>query len=329
MSQSIRQLGSLLQAVPWAVMGVAADGRIAVANTSAERLFGYGPDDLVGGQVALLIPAAHAAIQDAHRCHSDDAGPTPAAGGMELAARRADSSEFPVEVLLTAAVATDERALIMVVVRDLLDRQRAEARFRGLLETAPDAMVGVGEDGRIAFVNTQVERLFGYRREELIGQPVEILVPEPNRPVHPQHRRRYLTDPKPRPMGAGTELAARRKDGSEFPAEISLSAIETGDGALVSAAIRDVTERRRAAEAQTWLASIVQSSQDAIIGWTLDGVITSWNPGAERLYGYSAREMIGQPADLLSPPERRPEDAEILRRTTAGERVEQYHTERL
>ena len=113
----------------------------------------------------------------------------------------------------------------------------------GLLEAAPDAVVCVDRDGRIVLVNAQTERLFGYGRDELTGQPVEILVPDAIRTVHPAHRAGYVTDPRPRQMGAGIELAGRRRDGSTFPAEISLSAIDTGEGILVSAAVRDVTER--------------------------------------------------------------------------------------
>ena len=122
--------------------------------------------------------------------------------------------------------------------RDLADR-----RFVGLLEAAPDAMVCVDSDGRIALVNAQAERLFGYGRDELVGQPVEMLVPDAVRPVHPGHRAGYVADPQPRPMGAGKELAGRRRDGSTFPAEISLSAIDTDEGILVTVAVRDVTER--------------------------------------------------------------------------------------
>jgi two-component system, cell cycle sensor histidine kinase and response regulator CckA len=113
----------------------------------------------------------------------------------------------------------------------------------GLLEAAPDAMVCVTADGRVALINAAAERLFGYRREELTGQPVELLVPDADRAIHPRHRAGYMADPRPRPMGAGMELAARRKDGSTFPAEISLSAIDTDEGILITAAVRDVTER--------------------------------------------------------------------------------------
>jgi two-component system, cell cycle sensor histidine kinase and response regulator CckA len=125
----------------------------------------------------------------------------------------------------------------------------ADRRFLGLLESAPDALVCVAVDGRIALVNAQTERLFGYSREELIGQQVEILVPDAARQIHPSHRAGYAADPRPRPMGAGLELAGRRRDGSTFAAEISLSAIDAGEAMLVTAAVRDVTERR-AAEAE-------------------------------------------------------------------------------
>lgn len=207
--------------------------------------------------------------------------------------------------------------------------ESGDVRFLGLLEAAPDAILGVDPDGRIAFANAQAVSLFGYEREELIGAPVEMLVPERSRAAHPQLRKRYLADPRPRPMGAGLDLAGRRKNGSTFPAEISLSAIEMEDGMFVAAAVRDVTERRLAAEAHAKLAAIVRSSHDAMIGKTLDGVITSWNPGAERLYGYPAAEILGHHVNVLIPPERSAEEALLLARIAKGERVEQFQTERV
>ena len=202
-------------------------------------------------------------------------------------------------------------------------------RFAGLLEAAPDAMVCVDAGGRIALVNAQTERLFGYSREELVGQPVEMLVPDAVRDVHPGHRAGYVADPRPRPMGAEMELAGRRRDGTTFPAEISLSAIDTDQGILVSAAVRDVTDRQRAAETAAQLASIIQSSHDAVIGKTLDQVITSWNPGAERLYGYTAAEMTGRHIEVLIPAADREREAAVVAAVAAGERVEQYQTRRL
>jgi len=319
----------LLEAAPDAILAVGPDGRIALLNAQAVRLFGYAREELIGRPIEILVPQHARAAHPNHReQYLQDPRPRPMGAGRQLAARRRDGSEFPAEISLSA-IGADEGLLVAVAVRDVTDRIRAEARFRGLLEAAPDAMVGVDSEGRIVLVNTQAERLFGYDSDELIGRPVEILVPKDKRERHPDHRIRYYDDLQPRPMGAGMELAARRKDGTEFPAEIALSAIDTEEGLLVSASIRDVTERRRAAEVRNLLASIVRSSHDAIFSKTLDGIVTSWNPGAERLYGYTADEMVGSPADVLFPVETRRAEYEMLRRIGLGDRVEQVQAERL
>ena len=135
---------------------------------------------------------------------------------------------------------------IQGVAYDITENKLAEQKFESLLESAPDAMVIVDEGGSIRFVNRQAVVLFGYEREELLGQPVEILVPERARGQHHGHREGYVRDPRLRPMGAGLDLFGRRRDGQEFPVEISLSPIRTPDGVLVSSAIRDITERKRA-----------------------------------------------------------------------------------
>jgi len=201
--------------------------------------------------------------------------------------------------------------------------------FQALLEATPDAIIGVLPDGRIAVLNEQAEALFGYSRDELIGQQLEVLVPESARGLHPAHRTEYLATPRQRPMGAGMELAARRKDGSTFPAEISLSVMQTEAGQQVLAAVRDITTRRRAYDTSSRLAEIVRSSQDAIIGKDSDGVVTSWNPAAERLYGYAAHEIVGSSSMRLVAPELWTEQDSLLHRIAKGERIEGYETRRV
>jgi two-component system cell cycle sensor histidine kinase/response regulator CckA len=323
-AEAQNRLASIVQSSYDAIMGMTSDGMITSWNPGATRLFGYSEDEILGRNRNVLIPA-----EEREREHGILARVADGEKVEEYVTKRLRKDGSPVTVSLMMSPIADVRGRICgvaTVSRDVTERLRAEARFRSLLEAAPDAMVGVRADGVIAFANSQAEKLFGYPRDELVGQPVELLVPGHVRSIHPSHRGRYLEDPRPRPMGASMELAARRKDGSEFPAEISLSVLETDEGPLVSAAIRDATERRRATEAQNRLASIVQSSHDAIVGKTVDGVVTSWNPGAARLYGFTAEEAIGRHARMLFPPEQRADEEAILARTAGGERIEQYVT---
>ncbi|MFF5142969.1 PAS domain S-box protein [Streptomyces sp. NPDC013157] len=205
----------------------------------------------------------------------------------------------------------------------------AEERFRGLLEAAPDAMVIVDDTGTIRLVNAQTEALFGYGREELLDRPVELLMPHRFRGHHTVHRDGYAANRQVRPMGAGLDLHGLRKDGTEFPVEISLSPLETADGLLVSAAVRDVSDRKAAEARINELAALVESSQDAILAKTLDGYITYWNAAAQRLYGYTAEEVIGRHVSLLSPPELRGEIRALLERLLHGEKVEHFETLRM
>lgn len=172
-------------------------------------------------------------------------------------------------------------------------RQAGEDKLRRVVESAPSALVMTNAAGRIVMVNAQTEKLFGYQREDLIGQPVEILVPERFRARHPGYRQGFMAAPQTRPMGAGRDLYGRRKDGSEVPVEIGLNPIRTDEGVLVLASIVDITERKRMEQALHSQAALIDLSPDAIIVRTLDGTIQFWSKGAVELYGWTQAEALG------------------------------------
>jgi PAS domain S-box-containing protein len=223
---------------------VREDGRVALADARVATLFGYEPTTLIGQPVAELMPSLLDRLTTVRQ-----PGPVEPYGvaigtqlDLELPCRHRDGSAFRASVALSSA-STMLGPLTCLAVRHE-PTLPYDVVLQCLLQASPDAIIAVSATGRILLANGEAERLTGYGAAELIGQPVEVLVPDGSRGTHTQHRRGYLANPRPRPMGPDAELAIRRKDGSELPVEISLNAIRAGDGMVVTAAIRDVAERK-------------------------------------------------------------------------------------
>ena len=181
---------------------------------------------------------------------------------------------------------------------DISSRKRLEERFRQVVESAPNAMVMINTSGSIEMVNAQAERVFGYERKELLGQAIEMLVPERFRSNHPGLRGSFFSGPVSRPMGAGRDLYGLKKDGSEFPIEIGLNPIETDEGPMVLSAIVDISSRKKLEER---FRQVVESAPNAMVMISQDGNIEMVNAQAERLFGYDRKEMLRQPIEMLVP----------------------------
>jgi PAS domain S-box-containing protein len=239
---------AFLESAPDAIVVVDREGQIVGINALTEQMFGYSREELIGERVELLVPERFRRRHEGDRAaYSESPRTRPMGLDRELWGRRKSGQEFLVQISLSP-VEGDEGTLVTSIIRDVTTQRAAEARFRALLESAPDGIVVVDASGTIVIVNSQTERLFGYTRQELIGQPIELLVPARYHETHKGDRQGYVSDPKLRPMGAGRSLTGLTKDGHEFPVEISLSPLVTDQGRLVMSIVRDITERRRAEE---------------------------------------------------------------------------------
>lgn len=235
----------LLQSSSDATVVTDGNGEIVFVNREAEQLFGYAAAEMLGQPVEILIPEGqrngHAQMRQGY---DDQPHARPMLSGLVLRGCRKNGSLFRAEIALLP-VKTENGVLVASTVRELQPDDPSEAYFRTLLDSAPDAMIIVDRKGRMAIVNEQAERMFGYGRGELLGRKIEMLLPERLRKEHQDFRKTFVADPEVRPMGLGRNLVARRSDGTEFPVEISLSPAVTSSGTFVSSVIRDVTERKR------------------------------------------------------------------------------------
>lgn len=238
----------------YAIFMLDPEGRVATWNAGAERIMGFRADEILGQHFSRFCTQ-----EDVQSGKPDFELKTAAARGRfedEGWRVRKDRSRFWANVMITAVRDNAGKLLgFSKIARDFTERKKAEEsmrlseeRFRSLFEFSPDAIIVTDQEGKIAETNAQIEKFFGYGRGELVGQPVEMLVPERFRHAHQSHRKEYTTDARTRPMGIGLELYGRRKDGTEFPVDIMLSPVNADGGRLVLSVIRDLSEKKRAEE---------------------------------------------------------------------------------
>lgn len=300
----------LLETMPDAVLIVSPSGHVVLANQRAGQLFGYSMDDLVGiRMVALLRYRTHHDQSDDWWLRAAEPHAQTALHGRDLVGLRADGTVLATQVGLSWFTDDDAGRLLSVSVRDVGMREETDGKFRLLIEAAPDAMVIADQDGHIVLVNVQAEKLFGYDRSELLGRAVEVLLPERHRERHVGHRAAFFADAAVRPMGSGLQLRGCRKDGSEFPVEVSLSPLVTEGGTLVLSAIRDATERDRldrlksefvatvSHELRTPLTSIRGSLGLLISGAA--GVLPSRAQGLATIAHRNSERLVGLVNDIL------------------------------
>jgi PAS domain S-box-containing protein len=289
----------------------ATDHRLVEVNNRFGEILGYQPQALLGKDIRDLVRGnGDQAASDAFIALLDRID----SGEGELTMQKAAGETLPVMVSFSKP-SMEEEKLVVLIIRDLSERKRAEAKFSGLLESSPDGIVISRSDGKIVLINAQTEKLFGYRKEELLDQPIEMLMPDHLRNIHVGHRIGYTTAPRIRPMGAGLNLTGRRKDGVEFPVEINLTPMFTEDGLLVISDIQDISETRRAKEALSKLSSAVEQTADTVAITDREGAIEYINPAFENLTGYTMQEVVGRTFRILKSDKHEPEFYRNLWRT--------------
>ena len=329
------EIRDLYNAAPCGYHSLDSNGVFVRINDTELEWLGYKRSELLGKKklADVLTPAGRKAFTGSLRGFHEHGW----VRGVEIEMVRKDGTTFPV-LFSASAVRDAEGNFVMTrsTVFDITERKRAEeelrdseSRARAIVNTAYDAFVAIDQSGVITDWNPQAEATFGWSRREALGRKLALtIIPRRFRRQHRQGMTRFLRTSDGPVLNRRIELPAVHKDGHEFSVEVTISPVQMGDEYAFNAFIHDITERKLAEAMRARLAAIVQSSDDAIIGTNLEGVITSWNEGATRLYGYTPHEAIGKTRSILVPPDRQDEVPAIVEREKAGERVTHFETVR-
>jgi len=325
LQESEENIGLLVShVVDYAIFMLDENGIVKTWNEGAQRIYGYTAEEITGKHFSCFYrdeDEAKEALNIAFNFGRYEA---------ERTRIRKDGVEFLANIVITPLY-DDTRELkgFAKITRDITERKKAEDRFKKLLESAPDAMVIVDQQGKMVLVNSQTEKIFSYPKEEIMGQFIELLIPQWTPAIYGAGAQKVFAESYMPSTDERIQLTALRKDGTEFPVEISLSPIETDHGTLLSSAIRDVSDRKQVEQSKAQLAAIVESSHDAIYSIDLKGMIRTWNESAEKMFGYSKEEAIGRPNAIIVPTDCLKQEKTIINMVMAGGKAEHFETVRL
>jgi len=322
-----RELPAILASSEGAIVDNDLAGTVISWNKSAQNLYGYSAEEIIGQPIATVIPE-HLREENLHLMQGIASGQLRA--DCETVRRRKDGSRVHVSLIVSPVRNIQGRIIgASTIAYDITERKRRQEceHLAAVVESSDDAIIGKSLDGTITHWNPGAADLFGYSAFEAVGKPIQILVP----PERINEESDILARIRNGLRIKHFETVRVRKDGTQVSVSVTISPIRDRLGTVVGASqiARDITDRVREEEVREHLAAVVGSSDDAIIGKSLDGTITAWNPGAEDLFGYSAPEALGKPIQMLLPPERSNEESEILARIGRGEHVKHFETVRV
>jgi len=321
------ELAAIVASSDEAIVSSNLDGIVVAWNKSAQDLYGYSAEEMIGRPIAAVLPE-HVHEESLQILRGIAGGQSTAR--YETVCKRKSGSLAHVSLIV--APARNSKGQIIgysTIAHDITERRRREECefLASVVESSDDAIIGRSLDGTISAWNPGAEKLFGYSASEAVGKPIEMLLPAEREKERSDILARIIRGEYVNHV----ETVRVRKDRTKVDVSVTMSAIKDRGGAIVGAShiARDITDRIRAKDVRERLAAVLESSDDAIIGTTLDGTITSWNPGAENLFGYPASEAVGKSIEMLLPPERASDESDILARISRGERLDHFETVRL